>query len=78
MSAIANNNNNVGAGYIERNGEQYLVERQDRWPTTKANPKYRKWDPQWNSHPYSGTLLKSHKAQICGLARQQLMGKRRS
>lgn len=25
MTALANNNNNVGAGYIERNGEQYLV-----------------------------------------------------
>jgi len=25
MAALASNNNNVGAGYIERNGEQYLV-----------------------------------------------------
>ena len=25
MTALANNNNNLGAGYIERNGEQYLV-----------------------------------------------------
>jgi cobalt-zinc-cadmium resistance protein CzcA len=25
MTALASNNNNVGAGYIERNGEQYLV-----------------------------------------------------
>ena len=25
MTALATNNNNVGAGYIERNGEQYLV-----------------------------------------------------
>ncbi len=33
MSAIANNNNNVGAGYIERNGEQYLV----RTPGQVAN-----------------------------------------
>ena len=25
MTALANNNSNVGAGYIERNGEQYLI-----------------------------------------------------
>ena len=25
MAALANNNSNVGAGYIERNGEQYLI-----------------------------------------------------
>jgi heavy metal efflux system protein len=33
MTALANNNNNVGAGYIERNGEQYLV----RTPAQVAN-----------------------------------------
>jgi cobalt-zinc-cadmium resistance protein CzcA len=33
MTALASNNNNVGAGYIERNGEQYLV----RTPGQVAN-----------------------------------------
>lgn len=33
MTALATNNNNVGAGYIERNGEQYLV----RTPGQVAN-----------------------------------------
>ncbi|MEO6182526.1 MAG: CusA/CzcA family heavy metal efflux RND transporter, partial [Verrucomicrobiota bacterium] len=28
MSALANNNANIGAGYIERNGEQYLIRSQ--------------------------------------------------
>ena len=25
MAALADNNSNIGAGYIERNGEQYLI-----------------------------------------------------
>lgn len=40
MTALANNNANIGAGYIERNGEQYLIRSPD---ATKTATEQRPW-----------------------------------
>ncbi len=37
MTALAANNANVGAGYIERNGEQYLVRTPGRSRTPRRS-----------------------------------------
>jgi len=38
VEALERNNGNVGAGYIERRGEQYLIRAPGRWPTWTISP----------------------------------------
>ena len=41
MTALARNNANVGAGYIERNGEQYLIRAPGQVATHRRDPRHR-------------------------------------
>ncbi len=52
MTALANNNQNVGAGYIEHNGEQYLVPHAGSGRGHRRNPRCRHRFTSRRAHPH--------------------------
>ena len=69
MTALAANNANVGAGYIERNGEQYLVRTPGQVADIGRHPRHRHRHARRRAGAHCATWPRSRRAASCAPAR---------